>query len=419
MPISGRSHDAVFFRLRGLQAAIILAGIFSPVTDAVALWNDKLEVFVAEKITHDDNVFRRSSAVDAASVTGSSSKGDYYATTDLGLRFDVPVSRQRFLGDWTWNDNRYDEFTVLNYLGYRGRALWEWRAGNDLSGELGIAQSRSLASLANVQNGVQSSTPNPVERRNSFFNAAYMLTPRWKLKGELTKSSQSNTAPEFQANDVDINGTGLTVSYVTPSANEVGVNVRFSDATYPHEQLVAGTLVDNAYRQRNVALVGVWTISGRSHLSAQLGRVNRSYEQIPQRDFENTTFHAAYEWKATGKLTLTAEMQRDISATQEGNTGFIFLQGVALRPAYNVTEKITLAGVFEYSKWDYLGDPGLVLGTLEPRTDKVHAAGLSLSYQPVRRVSLEATMRRETRSSTAAFGDYQANIVGISARIGF
>lgn len=419
MQIPCRSNDGALFWPRALQAAIIVAGIFSPVTNAVALWNDKLEVFVAETITHDDNVFRVSGESNPATGLGSSSKGDTYTTTSLGFRFDVPVSRQRFLGELSWNDNRYDRFTVLNFTGHNGRAIWQWQAGNDLSGQVGYTSTRSLASLANVQGGVQSSTPNPVEKRNAFFNAIYMLTPRWRLKGELTDSRESNAVPEFQVNDVGINGTGLTVSYVTPADNEVGVNIRVAEARYPYPQLVAGNLVDNAYRQQYVALVSGWTISGRSHLSAQLGRVKRSYDQLSQRDFENTIFHAAYEWKATGKLTLTADVQRDISAIEEVNTGFVFVQGVALRPAFKLTEKINIAGALEYSDRDYLGDPGLVAGTVQPRSDRVRSAALTVSYRPIRRVWLEAAMRRETRSSTAAFGDYQTNIVGVSAGISF
>jgi hypothetical protein len=44
-----------------LSAAILLIGGLTPATDANALWGDRLELFVAEAVTHDDNVFRISS----------------------------------------------------------------------------------------------------------------------------------------------------------------------------------------------------------------------------------------------------------------------------------------------------------------------------------------------------------------------
>ena len=397
----------------------MVAGMFLPVTNAVALWQDRLEVFVSEAITHDDNVFRLSSASDPASTIGSSSTADTYTTTGLGFRFDVPVSRQRFLGELGWNHHRYHRFTEFNFTDHNARAVWEWQAGNQWSGQLGYAQRKSLTSLSNVQSGVQSTTPNPIHKQDAFFNAAYMLTPRWRLKGELTDSSSTNTVPQFQVNDIDIDGTGVTVSHVSPAGNEVGVNIRIAEARFPFPQLVAGTLVDNAYRQRNAGLVSSWTISGNSRLTAQLGRVDRNYEQFPERDFDDTTYRAAYEWKATGKLILTAEAQRDISPYEEVNTNAVLLHGIALRPSFDLTEKISISGALEHNNMDYLGDAGLVLGTVQPRSDRMRVAALRIFYRPIRHAWLEAAMRREDRSSSDPFGDYETNIIGVTAGIRF
>ena len=138
-------------------AAIVVAGVLVPVTDAVALWDDKLELFAAQTLTRDDNVFRISSGLDPAAALGSSSKGDTSSTTSLGFNLDVPESRQRFQGGVTWNKTRYDRFTVLNWDGHQGQGIWLWQVGNDISGQLGYTETFALASLANVQSGVQRS----------------------------------------------------------------------------------------------------------------------------------------------------------------------------------------------------------------------------------------------------------------------
>jgi hypothetical protein len=80
--------------------ALMIAGTIVPATNAHALWEDRLALFALETVTHDDNVFRISSAVDPASVLRSSSAGDTYQTTSLGVNLDVPVSRQRFRGSY-------------------------------------------------------------------------------------------------------------------------------------------------------------------------------------------------------------------------------------------------------------------------------------------------------------------------------
>ena len=400
-------------------AAIIAAGVLVPVTDAVALWDDRLELFAAQTLTRDDNVFRISSGLDPAAALGSSSKGDTYSTTSLGFNLDFPVSRQRFQGGVTWNKTRYDRFTVLNGDGHQGQGIWVWQVGNDISGQLGYTETFGLASLANIQSGVQSSTPNFLTTQRAFFNAAYLLTPRWRLRGEAGRLKQSNEVPERKVNDTSTDSVDLTVSYVTPVSNQIGLGVRVEDSRLPNRQFVAGDLFDNSYRQQNVAAVTDWTLTGSSHLSARVGSVRRTYTQLPQRDFEGGTFNAAYDWKPTGKLTLIAAAQKGISTSEQINIGFVLVKGVALRPALRLTDKVNIAGAFEYSNREYRSDPALALGVVPNRTDRVRSAAVTASYRPIRTVTLQMALLHETRSSTAAFGDYAANVVSATARIGF
>ena len=400
-------------------AAIIAAGVLVPVTDAVALWDDRLELFAAQTLTWDDNVFRISSGLDPAAALGSSSKEDTYSTTSLGFNRDFPVSRQRFQGGVTWNKTRYDRFTVLNGDGHQGQGIWVWQVGNDISGQLGYTETFGLASLANIQSGVQSSTPNFLTTQRAFFNAAYLLTPRWRLRGEAGRLKQSNEVPERKVNDTSTDSVDLTVSYVTPVSNQIGLGVRVEDSRLPNRQFVAGDLFDNSYRQQNVAAVTDWTLTGSSHLSARVGSVRRTYTQLPQRDFEGGTFNAAYDWRPTGKLTLIAAAQKGISTSEQINIGFVLVKGVALRPALRLTDKVNIAGAFEYSNREYRSDPALALGVVPNRTDRVRSAAVAASYRPIRTVTLQMALLHETRSSTAAFGDYAANVVSVTARIGF
>jgi exopolysaccharide biosynthesis operon protein EpsL len=398
---------------------MIVAGVVAPVTDAAALWDRRLELFVSEAVTHEDNVFRLAGARDPTPILGSSSKGDTYRVTSFGFNLDVPVSRQRLLASLTWNDTRYHRFTVLNLNGHEGRAAWQWQVGDDLGGQLGYTESLTLASLANIQSGVQSSTPNTLKITNAYVNAAYKLTPRWQLRGELGRLQQSNSVPERKVNDISVESSDLTFSYVTPADNQIGLNMRVADASFPNPLFIAGIPLDNAYRQKNVAVVADWTLTGRSHVSARAGRVSRSYAQLPQRDFDGETYHAAYDWKPTGKLTLTAMAQKDISATEQVNVGFVLVKRVGLYPALRLTEKTSLSGFLENSDREYAGDPGLVLGTVPPRSERVRSAGMTVSYRPTASVTLFVALRRETRTATVDFGDYVVNALSVSGRLAF
>lgn len=418
--VDGRGGRATW---RRMGMALLPAAALAWADGAHALWGDRVELFAAQTVTRDDNVFRLSSQSDPASVLGTPSKADTYSTTSAGLNFDVPVSRQRFTGGLWVADNRYDQFTVLDYTEHHGRATWQWEAGSRFNGRLGYTQDRALASLANVQGGVQVSTPNPLTTQKGFFDAEVLLGARWRLRAEVSRLAQENEAAPQQVNDITDDGAGLTLKYVTPAGNQIGFGVHMQDAELPNAQLVNGILVDNSYRQRRASVVTEWHMTGHSQLRASAGWVERSFVQLPERDHATGFFRAAYAWNPSGSFTLAATAQRDIAAPDEVNVGinvgFVLVQGVALRPAYRVSDKLELSGSLEAADWDYLGDPGMALGTVPPRSDRVRAVALGIGYQPWRAVRFALALRHEERSSTAEFGDYVDQVASLSARLAF
>jgi exopolysaccharide biosynthesis operon protein EpsL len=417
---SGRSahgRASLWFRIAGRTIAI--SCLLLPAVKAFALWDDKLKLLAEEKITHDDNLFRLSKDLDPV--------GDTYHTTSLGFNLDAPVSRQRFQADYTWNATRFNRFTDLDFHGHDARAIWLWQLGNDASGQLGYTETLALASFANTQ----SRTPDPLRAQQTFFNAAYLVTPRWRFQGGVSGLEISNGAPSFQNLDLDVLYTEVALSYVTPANSSVGLSARTEDGRYPKSPF------DNSYRQYRAGVVADWNPTGASRVNARADRVSRRYAQAPQQDFDGNTARAQYDWKPTGKFSLAAVAQRDIFPYQDIGSSFVLVKGVTLRPTLNVTEKIDVSGTLDYSIRDYLGNPGQVSGVAPRRTDRVRSATVTLSYRPARTLTLLMSAQREARSSNVVPADavpatsttpavpavlpvdYVVNVISISARITF
>jgi len=399
--------------LRIAGSIIAVAGLFLPSPEAFALWDDKLKLFVEEKITRDDNVFRVSKDQDPV--------GDTYHTTSLGFNLDAPVSRQRFQADYTWYATRFNRSPELDFDGHDARATWLWQLGNDASGQLGYTETSTLASFAFTQSRI----PDRLETRQAFFNATYLVTPRWRFQAGVRGLEQTNGDPQRQKFDVNVRYTDVTLSYVTPANTSVGLSGRTEDGRFPNP----GNSVDNAYRQDSVGIVADWTLTGVSHLSARADRVRRRYANVPQQDFDGYTARAQCDWKPTGKLSLAAVAQRDIYPYLDIGSSFVLVKGAALRPTLNVSEKIDVSGSFDYSIRDFLGNPGLVSGVSPGRTDRVRSATATVSYRPARALTLQMSAQREARSSnvvpdpnaTPAVlpADYVVNVISIAARITF
>ena len=393
-----------------LASLLLLPALHARAQDAA-----KVTPFVEETLTSDDNVFRISRDVDPATVVGSRSRADTYRTTSFGLSADVPVSRQRFVGSLTFNNTRYQRFSALDFDGHDLRGSWLWEAGKDLRGELGFSDTDSLASFAQLL----STTPDQLRVRQEFVNAAWMVTPHWRLRAAGDRLEQRNSDPATLFNDVNINGFEASLSHVSTAGNSIGCSARIETGQFPTLQPLGAALIDNAYRQYGAGLTLDWTISAASHVVARVDQVRRRYDQLPQRDFNGATGRAEFTWTPTGKLALTAIAQRDISPYEYTRSSLVLIKGIGLRPTWRMTAKVELSADLEALTRSYPADPAQALGLAGQRDDKVRTMSALLAYHPAPTVTVQASLLHEVRSSSVAFGDYAANVAWINVRLAF
>ena len=399
--------------------------LLSPAVRAEGQDPAKLTPFVEETLTTDDNVFRISKDVDPATVIGSSSRADTYHTTAFGLNAEMPLSLQRFVANLTFNSTRYQRFSGLDSNGHDLRGSWLWQAGRVLHGELGYAETVSLASFAQLLSTTpdQLRTPDQLTVRQEFVNGTWMVTPYWRLRAAGDQLEQRNSAPATLFNDVTIDGVEAALSRVSKAGNSIGFSTRLERGKFPNPESfttpLSTTLIDNAYRQYAAGLTLDWTVTGISHLVARADQVSRRYDQLPQRNFTGQTGRIELTWTPTGKTTLTAIVQRDISPYEFTRSSLVLLKGFGLRPGWHVTPKIDLSADLEAVTRSYVADPAQALGLTGQRDDRVRSVSALISYHPTLRIGVQASLLHETRSSNAAFGDYAANVAWLNARFAF
>lgn len=389
-------------------SAFLLLAVATP--SAQAFFDDKLSVFVQENITRDSNVFRISDKVDPNLSINSPNKGDTIYITALGFALDLPVSLQRLQLSYTFLDTRYQRFSDVDHRGHDARASYVWAYTSRLTGSVGYTEQETLSSFANIQGR----RPDLVTARMAFADAAWMVTPSWRVHG-VVGANQVSHSENRDLQDLESASAEVGVSYVTAQENRVGVAVRGEKGRSPDEKIVFGAPFNNEYRQRGIGVQGRWVVTGHSRLDGRLDYTRREYEQFPQRNYSGPTFNATYTWTPTGKLTIAAIAQRDVAPLEDVTASFVLVTGLTVRPDWAVTDKINVRGNFGYSKWDYRGDPALGLNF----EHRVKTAGISVLYRPFRRISIGGGYTHEERSSTLPTGDYKVDIATIEARIGF
>ena len=378
---------------------------------AFALWGDRVEVFAGQNVSYDSNVFRISDRRDPQSTIGESGFDDTSYTTLVGITANVPVSLQRFQASVVWNRTRYDRFSDLNFTGHNARAAYLFAVEDIISGELSATQTKGLSTFTNIQGRV----PDFVTSRTFVANAAWMMTPRWRLHGGTTVSEQEHTAPQRLVQDLERASVETGLSYVTPLANRIGAAVRVERGRLPTETVFAGVPFDNSYDQVGAGIITRWEVSGLSTLDARVEYITREYDQLQTRNYSGPTFSASWTYAPSPKTSIVTTAIRDIGPLEDINTSFVLVTGISVKPKWNATEKITVNGNLEYSEWDYRGDP--LVGA--NWTNKVRTIGLAVAWRPFTRVLLQAALSREKRTSSLPFNDYVVDLFTIEGRIGF
>jgi exopolysaccharide biosynthesis operon protein EpsL len=394
-----------------LFAAICVPGV------TVALWNDQLELFAAQAISQDDNIFRLGRSVDPLPILGTTHTGDRYLSTSAGLRFDIPVSAQRFVGSATLERRRYDRFSNLDLDAHAADIAWLWQLGRRFEGRVGYSNDFLLGSFANLQGGIQTRSPNFIRLRRAYGQAGFRLATNWELRGSMAERQHSNSALEFRVSDARIDEADLGLYFTARSGNRVGLMVQSESGWLPRRQLVGDMLINNSYEQRAAAVVFDWRISEPSRMGLRIGQVSRSYRELTERDFSDWMLVASYEWRPSARFSLTALAERNISASEEVNIGFVFVERLALRPRLRVTERFELSANIEHSDRAYLGDSALRLIEGPRVNEQGRVLGLTMGWMATPLVHLNLGWRRQERNSVLRFAEYESELLTFEVRV--
>ncbi len=380
---------------------------------AAAVEDEELELYAAETIVSDSNVFRLPDIAFAAS--GASDPGDRYRHTAIGATLDLPVKAQRVTGTFELSRDRYDEFSEIDYDGHRGDLAWIWTVGRRADGQLSHRNESVRGSFSNLQGGVATRQPNIIDSRETVAEAGILVATNFELGGLIGDRRQTNSASELRVNDLDEDRSALTFSFIARSGNRAGLRFESWAGHLPVLQQAGAFAIDNSYEQRASTVVVDWTRGEQSRINLDFGRVSRRHAQA-SRDYSDWTYSLAWRWQPVGRFTLSTLAADGISEREEVNVGFVVAERIALYPEYSVRENLSLTALWETGERQHLGDPALFAPGGAPVTETVRATGVGLHWTPTRYLRVALSWRSERRESNLPFADYNAEIASLEVR---
>lgn len=396
----------------------LLGGVYltmSQAAIATATSDDTFKPYVGTSLSYDNNLLRLSDEVSAQQAAGKNTKADFIKQIRAGMDVDWQVSRQHLLLKANVNQNWFETYSDLDYLGYDILSQWNWTIGSKLQGELGYSNKVTLGSFSQLNQLISNSQT----VAKYFANGSYQFMPDWYIHGGFSHDDLSYSATSRQVSNRSEDTGEIGIKYINAQKNLLGLKINLTQGSYPKRSFSNTSILDNGYSRNSYELDWVWNYSVKTRLDGNIGYTHQDYDHLSIRNFDSLTAHGNIFWEATGKTSFLFSGWRDIVQAETLTSSFMLRQGLRLTPSWSATPKVQLSMPVSYEQQDYLGESGLVVTGATVRQDEVALVGLNVGYKPMQNTEISVFTQYEDRSSNNPFRSYEDISVGMNLQVNF
>jgi len=383
-------------------AALLGVVLASPVH---ALEGDTLRPFVEAVMGYDSNLFRLESDFSAVLYgIDTSIHSDTFQRWGMGFDLDWKQGRQRVVAKVMASKTSFDRYSLLDYSGQDANLEWQWQLGNYWSGRAGASRAKSLGSFREVT-GLVSNTRTS---ENVFFDANYLIHPRWQAGLKLNSGTYDYSAAAQKGSNSETDAWTLGAYYLGSTLQRIGVELRESEVVLPNRALTP--VLDNDYLDRSLNVVASWQASGKSNLNVRIGRVERKNKHIASRDYSGFNWRLDGNWGVSGKSLIGGALFREVRGTEYTTSNHSLVSGATLSYIWQFMPKTRLQGSVGQDDYNYDGIA---------RRDTIKTVTLAAVHEPWAGSALSASFQRETRDSNTPLNSYKSNALFLSANLKF
>ena len=370
-----------------------------------------IKPYASTSISHDDNIFRFSSPVQAKASLGTEDASDTVKTVDVGLAVNLRLSRQLVTVATSISDNSYNRFKNLDNTGKSNSLRWSWRLGNDVYGEISASKSEAVAGF----NETKSTSKNLRTTSREFASINWNLHPDWTLSASREHDQLENALASSNIYDREDDIYESGIHYRNQMGTELGLSYRVADSNYPNRNGFAQAVFGNESTQKNIILNAAWLPSIKTRISANVSHVSLDRKDSTQRNFNGFSQRWNLDESLTGKTSINLTAYEEVSPVDDVLSTYVNSKGWGINPTWNATSKITVRSSIGYEERTYLGSAGISFSGAE-RTDESKHINLSLIYTPTLKSLIQLQYQGEKRTSNSANEGYQFNNVNFSLR---
>lgn len=375
---------------------------------------DPISVVFGAGVRAEGNLFRLSSANQNNLPSGASSS-DRIASASAGVRFNKAYSLQQFQLDVTATRYSYDKNKALDFTGVDYRGAWLWQVTPHVTGTLTADRTERSADYAYYSVGALG-TRNKQTNENRGFTIDGEVAARWHLVGGVHQNKSTNDFVFNPVGNYRLNSGEAGVRYVTPEENSATAVARSSRGEYLGRSPDPVSLLDSGFDQHEAETRIIWHASAHSLFNGRLGYLERKHDNFSQRDFSGAVGQLDYTWLPTAKTQVLFSLVRDLASYQEAAHSYYVLDGFAISPTWQLSDKTTLRARLDLNRREF---HGAVASVSTMREDRNRLLSFGADWRASRNVLVTASLQREHRTSNLTGLDYSATVASLSAQIAF
>lgn len=376
--------------------------------------SDGFSMSASYSLQRDSNLFRLPDGLDPRLVLGTDRTDEDVRTTSLGLSYNGSFSLQRIELNASLVDHDYQRFHALDLLATNYGAQWHWQVTPRVKG-------RAYAERKETVNSFGDTVGTPVANQRvttaTGITGRYELDGAWRAVAALRRSRDQSEQQQLGQDSYRARSMEMGLLREAPSGSNASVGLRRSSGRTLDANGQPMAQRDNLFTQTDLDLQTHWVYSAKLLADLGLTRLTRNHPSLPDRDYSGWNGNASLRWTPTAKTAWTAGWSSQMSSYQTGQASYSRAQQLQLGFVWQVQPRTQFSAGMDRTQRRYLGAPAGQ--PADPRRDTLRRQSIGVSWSVHRNLSLNASVQRSQRSSSAPGLDYSATQTSLGLSAGF
>jgi len=331
--------------------------------------------------------------------------------TDIGVAMRMPMPSDRsFLSvGATASQQRYGSLSQLDYTARQLDAAYQWQYGSTFRGRFRHRYDERLYSYY----GGFFTNPETPRATQDLVEVALRITPELDMPVTVSKGSlRYDDATLAQRYDSDDRTLQLALTYTSGRKSVFTAGVRKTDVRFPNRSAADLASIDSGYSDQEAFVDVSWRYTENTVLFGRVGRLDRSFNSLGNRDTQLVSVSTGIEWQYSPKTFLGLRGYRQPQSNDQADLRlYVVSTGLEARVQYDMTYKTRFSLTTAYEQQAYQNFTNTT-STASGGKDKVMRVSARVEYKPTQRMLLRVEGLREhiqPDPAVSTTGDFNRN----------